>query len=75
MCDIIVIEESIVTREREDALLAQLNQLQLQAEAIIQRIVDARQRGSRDDQAIADLAQISHQRREITRPVFDQAAA
>jgi hypothetical protein len=64
-----------VTREREDALLAQLNDLQLQAGSLIQRIVDARTQGARDDAAIADLAKISQRRRQLTRPMFDQAAA
>lgn len=59
-----------MTREREDQLLAERSELRRRSRAAIQRIVEARLRGERDEQAIDELAALSRQEVELTRPAF-----
>lgn len=62
-----------MTREREDELLALRREMRLRARAAIQRIVDARLGGQRDDAAIHELAQLSKEEVELTKPIFEAA--
>ena len=62
-----------MTREREDQLLAMRSGIRRRARAAIQRIVDARLRGERDDAAILELAELSKQEVELTKPQFEAA--
>ena len=63
-----------MTREREDQLLAEMRQLRQETSKLVQRIVEARMRGERDDDAIDRLATISDRKVELTRPDFEVAA-
>ncbi len=63
-----------MTREREDQLLAEMRQLRQETSRLVQRIVEARMRGERDDDAIDRLATISDRKVELTRPDFEVAA-
>ena len=67
------LEESRLTREREDELLAIRREMRRRARAAIQRIVDARLRGERDAEAIQELAMLSKQEVELTGPFFEPA--
>jgi len=60
-----------MTREEEDALLAEMHRMRQRSTVLIQRIVDARMNGSRDDDAIAEMGWLSKRRVALTRPVFD----
>jgi len=60
-----------MTREEEDALLAEMHRIQRRSSVLIQRIVDARMNGSRDDDAVAEMGWLSKRRVALTRPVFD----
>ena len=62
-----------MTRERENELLAQRSDLRRRSRALIQRIVDARLRGERDEAAISELAALSKHEVELTRPRFEAA--
>lgn len=64
-----------MTRERENELLAHRKELRRRANELIQRIVDARLRDERDEDAIRELAQISRREIELTRPDFSGLAA
>lgn len=63
-----------MTRERENQLIAQRSGLHKRMRNLIQRIVEARLRGDRDEQAIAELAELSKQEVDLTRPKFEVAA-
>lgn len=57
-----------MTREKEDELLAALNDLRLERSRLVRRIVEARSKGERDDDAITELEKLSHQHIEMTNP-------
>lgn len=63
-----------MTREKEDELLARRRVLRLKANEMIQRIVEARIRGERDDEAISALAELSKEEVEMTDPDLTMAA-
>jgi hypothetical protein len=63
-----------MTREREDELRDELRALRIETNKMIQRIVDARIAGLRDDEAITAMRALSHRRVELTRPNFELAA-
>lgn len=63
-----------MTREKEDELLARRRALRLKANAMIQRIVEARIKGHRDDAAIRELAVLSREEVEMTSPDLTLAA-
>jgi FixJ family two-component response regulator len=60
--------------EAENALVEELAALRKQVEDAIQRIVDARVKGARDDEAIRQLSALAKREVELTRPVFADAA-
>lgn len=60
--------------EAENALVAELEAIRKQVEAAIQRIVDARLSGTRDDEAIRALSALAKREVELTRPEFAEAA-
>lgn len=64
-----------MTRERENELLAHRKELRRRANDLIQRIVDARLRNERDEEAIRELALISQTEIELTRPDFSRLVA
>lgn len=63
-----------MTREKEDELLARRRELRAKAHEMIQRIVEARIKGERDTDAIKELAVLSRQEVEMTKPDLTQAA-
>lgn len=63
-----------MTREKEDELLAQRRELRNESKRMIQRIVQARLGGTRDDEAIDRLASLSCEEVEMTTPDFTLAA-
>lgn len=64
-----------MTREKEDELLGKLRDMRRESGKLIQKIVDARKSGDRDDAAIAELAQLSKAQAALTRPVSDKVPA
>jgi len=55
-----------MTREKEDELLAELSKLRLERRKYIRRIVQARAKGRRDDEAINALETLSKRQLELT---------
>ncbi len=62
-----------MTRASVDKLLAELSDLNRESRILVQRVVDARSTGKRDDAAIERLEMLSQRRRELTR--LDHSAA
>ncbi len=65
--------ESRMTPDREEEIVAVRRDIRRRAIQAIQRIVDARLRGERDDVAISELAALSRQEVELTKPFFEAA--
>ena len=63
-----------MSRQEEDALLARRRELRMEAKRMIQRIVEARLRGTRDDEAIDRLGVLTREEVEMTAPDFTLAA-
>lgn len=63
-----------MTCEKEDELLARRRELREKAHEMIQRIVEARIKGERDADAIKELAVLSRQEVEMTKPDLTRAA-
>lgn len=63
-----------MTREKENELLERRRQLRIKAQEMIQRIVEARIRGGRDEDAIQTLAKLSREEVDMTSPDFTLAA-
>ncbi len=64
-----------MTRERENELMAEMQRLRCESQQVIQRIVDARLRGERDEKAIKALSEISRKEVELTKPDFAELYA
>ena len=63
-----------MTREKENELLAELSELRRERRRLIRRIVQARARGQRDDQAINALQALSNRQLALTVPDSADAA-
>lgn len=63
-----------MTRESENELLAQRSELRRSARKLVQRIVEARIRGERDEAAIEALRKLSEREVNLTQPNFVNAA-
>jgi hypothetical protein len=61
-------------REIEDEMVNQLSALRRELDEAIQRIVDARLAGKRDDEAIRELAALQNREVELSKPEFAEAA-
>jgi hypothetical protein len=61
-------------RDFEDAEIEKLNEIRRKLEEAIQRIVDARMNGTRDDAAIRELAALQNREVELSKPEFAEAA-
>lgn len=62
-----------MSRDQENALLAQQSELRKRSREVVQRIVEARLAGSRDDAAISELRELSKQEVELVAPAFAAA--
>jgi hypothetical protein len=64
-----------MTLELEDQLVAEIREIELQKRAMIQKIVEARGKGKRDDAAIHELSLLSTRKLILTRPNLSGNAA
>lgn len=64
-----------MTLDRENWLVGEIRQIERQKRAMIQKIVDARVAGHRDDAAIRELSRLSERKLELTRPALSGKAA
>jgi hypothetical protein len=64
-----------MTLEKEDRLVGEIRQIERDKRAAIQKIVDARVAGRRDDAAIRELSRLSERKLELTRPALSGKAA
>lgn len=65
--------ECRMTPDHDEEIVAVRRDIRRRAVQAIQRIVDARLRGERDDIAITELAALSRQEVELTKPFFEAA--
>lgn len=61
-------------RNVEDTMVSELNEIRRKLDEAIQRIVDARVKGQRDDAAIRELATLQNREVALSKPVFADAA-
>ena len=64
-----------MTLEKEDRLVGEIRQIEREKRAMIQKIVDARIAGGRDEEAIRELSRLSERKLRLTRPVLSGKAA
>jgi hypothetical protein len=64
-----------MTLDLENRLVAEIRQIELSKRVMIQKIVDARVSGSRDDDAIRELSRLSERKLELTRPALSGKVA
>lgn len=66
--------ENLMPRELEDAMVNELSDIRRKLDEAIQRIVNARVKGTHDKEAMHELAMLQNREVALTKPVFADAA-